>query len=134
MTKWVLLAITLVVAWYVWKSDNVGNRPVQKAAVTTQSNSDADWCEVKRIDCKDLTRMLNSFGPGRYFDAAGKLLDTSLETMTILREDNQVVFLVAGGTKVIHNQSGREKGYVTVIFSDGYTMKYDKKGNLISAK
>ena len=134
MTKWILLALTLAFAWYVWKNDDFGSSFTDKSVVSQQFSSGDDWCEVKAIDCASLTKMLNALTPGRYFEEAGKLLGTSFENMTMVRENSGVTFLVPGGIKVVHIQSGREKGTVTVIFTDGYTMKYDKKGKLISVK
>ena len=133
MLKWILLAITLVVAWYIWKDDTIGRAFTEKS-VASQSKTDDNWCEVKRMDCGVLTRKLNAIRPGRYFEEAGALLDTSFENMTMLRENNGITFLVTGRMKVMHKQSGPEKGYVTVIFPDGYKMKYNPKGKLIFAK
>ncbi len=131
MTKWILLALTLALAWYVWKDDDFGNSFTEQAVIAQPSTKN-EWCEVKNIDCRDLTRMLNSFRPGRYFEATGKLFGTSVDNMTALRGNNEVTFLVSDHVKVVHTQSGKEKGYVTVIFADGRTMKYDKKGKLVS--
>lgn len=133
MIKWVLLILTLALAWYVWKDDDFGSSFVEKSVMELPVTNN-ESCEVNRIECGNLTRMLNAFRSGQYFEGAGKLLNTSLESTTILRGNNEVTFLVPDGTKVIHTQTGREKGNVSVIFSNGYTMRYNKKGNLIAAQ
>lgn len=134
MKKWILLLITLAAAWYLWHNGYFAEYFPNKKAVSYQSQEeDDDWCEVKRIECGELTRKLNSFRPGRYFEEVEKLLGVSIESMTARREDKNVILLMPNGSKVIHAQSGKEKGFVTVIFRDGYTMKYNKNGKLISA-
>lgn len=134
MKKWILLIITLAAAGYLWHNGYFARYFPDKKAVSRQLQEDDDWCEVKRIECGKLTRTLNSFRPGRYFDEVEKLLGVSLTAMTARREDKNVVLLMPNGSKVIHTQSGKEKGFVTVVFRDGYTMKYDKKGKLIFAQ
>ncbi len=131
MTKWILLALTLALAWYVWQDEDFGSSFMDKAVISQPSTKN-DWCEVKNMDCRDLTRALNSFRPTRYFEAAGKLLDTSVDNMTIIRGNNEVTFLVTDQVKVVHQQAGSEKGAVTVIFADGRKLKYNKKGKLLS--
>lgn len=110
--------------------------PAKPSVATTEKSEEKEedeWCEVRNMDCGDVARMLNSFSSTRYFEAAGNLLGTSFESLTMRRGDGEVTFLLPQDIKIVHRLSGKEKGYITVTFDDGYQMKYDKRGNLVSA-
>ncbi len=133
MGKFFLVIILLAVCLYMWK-DNIKEYFALKPAVVKTEQSEDDWCEVKSMDCGDVVRMLNSFSSTRYFEAAGNLLGTSFESLTMRRGDGDVTFLLPRDIQIVHKLSGKGKGTMTVTFDDGYQMKYDKKGNLVSAQ
>ena len=86
------------------------------------------------MPCADLVRMLNSFRSGRYYEASGNLLGTSMEDTSMYRDHGAMVFKLKDGKTIIHNQglAGLEKGHMTVVFPGGHWLKYDDKGNFLS--
>lgn len=132
MKKLVVLALIGFGIWYVWNKGLVDKWVTNLK--TPPVKTDNIKCEVQQMHCTDIVRMLNSFRSGRYYESAGRLFGVSMEEANMYRENGAVVFKLKDGTKLIHNQglSGPEKGYLTVIFSDGYVMKYDAQGGLVS--
>ena len=132
MKKLLVLVLIGVGIWYTWREGLI-NKWVTNF-VTPPAKTDSIKCEVQQMHCTDLVRMLNSFRSGRYYESAGRLLDVRLEDANMYRDNGAVIFKLKDGTKLIHNQglSGSEKGYLTVIFPDGYVMKYNAQGGLVS--
>ena len=126
-----VIIICLVLLGYVWRGEIVSRitmwamQDVIKPKVA---------CEVENMSCADLVRMLNSFRSGRYYEASGKLLGTSMEDTSMYRDHGAMVFKLKDGKKIIHNQglAGLEKGHMTVVFPNGHWLKYDDKGNFLS--
>ena len=132
MGRFIVFVVAVVGVWYVWHEGLIGKWNAQMKAKSAPVENVK--CEVHKMSCQDLVRMLNSFRSGRYYEAAGRLLDVSLEDTSMYRDNGAVIFLLSDGTKLIHNQgvSGPEKGYLTVIFPDKYVMKFDARGGLVS--
>jgi len=127
----IVIIICLILLGYIWRAEIV-------AKVTTWAMADYVTpklqCEVNNMPCADLVRMLNSFRSGRYYEASGKLLGTSMEDTSMYRDHGAMVFKLRDGKQIIHNQglAGLEKGYMTVILPNGHWIKYDDKGNFVS--
>ncbi|MBO5910742.1 MAG: hypothetical protein J6Q05_00900 [Elusimicrobiaceae bacterium] len=126
----IVIIVCLMLLGYIWRGEIATwvTRWAMSDYVTPKVQ-----CEVKNMSCADLVRMLNSFRSGRYYEASGKLLETSMEDTSMYRDHGAMVFQVKDGKKIIHNQglAGREKGYMTVVFPNGYWIKYDDNGNFI---
>ncbi len=131
MKKFFLLVLLLGILGYTYRdklakvADSLKSGPVKRPTYI---------CEIRNMSCSDLVRLLNSMSPGRYYESAGKLLGTSMEDMTMYRDNGAMVFVMPDQVKVIHNQGikGPEKGYLTVLYPDNYWIKYDHKGRFVS--
>lgn len=116
----------------MWRGEIVAK--VTTWALTGSKPAPTGSCEVQNMSCTDLVRTLNSFRSGRYYEASGKLLGVSMEDASMYRDNGAMVFKLKDGKTIIHNQglAGLEKGYMTVILSNGHWMKFNDKGNFVS--
>ncbi|MBO5910667.1 MAG: hypothetical protein J6Q05_00505, partial [Elusimicrobiaceae bacterium] len=107
----IVIIVCLILLGYIWRAEIV-------ARVTAWAMADYVTpklqCEVNNMPCADLVRMLNSFRSGRYYEASGKLLGTSMEDTSMYRDHGAMVFQLKDGRKIVHNQglAGLEKGYM----------------------
>ena len=127
MKPFILIVICLAILGYMWR-DQISEKLHETILAAPKKASEE--CVVNGNSCEDLVRMLNTFRPGRYYEGASQLVGVKSNDVELRRDGGAMVFTLPDGRTLIHNQgvTNLEKGYLTVIFEDGYWQKYNERG------